>query len=181
MDYKYFGLISVTLLLVGLWYVIWKWPQGRHMTFSQHVAQHKSAVIYYFFLFGITLPLLNISFITWFVPAFGLSICINVFAVAASIFQVACTLVPEVAGWRTKCHQALAGVSALLLLPLPIILALSSNIETVGRLLAVLALFTMFGIIASVKYTKGNHPKLLIMQAAYFAAFFTPILFVSYF
>lgn len=157
-----------------------RWPQGKHMTFSQHVAQHRSATIYYLFLFAITLPLLNIFFIKWFTPTFDLSIWFNVFAIAASILQIACTLVPEVPGWRTRWHQALAGLSALLLLPLPIILAFSSNIAVAGRLLAAIALLAMMSVIAFAAYVKGKHTKLLIAQAAYFVAFFMPILFISY-
>ncbi len=181
MNYQYLGLLAITSLLIGLWFVVWRWPQGKHMTFSQHVAQHKSATIYYFFLFAVTLPVLNIFFVKWFTPTFDLSIWFNIFAIAASVFQIACTLVPEVSGWRAKWHQALAGISALLLLPLPIILALSSGIETKGRLLAAIALLAMLGIITFAKFVKGNHPKLLIAQALYFVAFFMPILFVSYF
>lgn len=180
MEYTYLGLVSVVLLLLGLWFVVWRWPQGTHLTFSQHAAQHKSATIYYFFLFAVTLPLLNVFFIKWFVPQFHLSVWFSIFTVAASGFQIACTLVPEVPGWRTQWHQALAGVSALLLVPLPIILALSANVETVGRLLAGMALFAMLGIIAFAMQAKGSHPKLLIAQSAYFAALFMPILFVSY-
>lgn len=179
MDYKYFGLISVMLLLVGLWFVIWRWPQGKHMTFSQHVAQHKNATIY-FFLFAITLPLLNIFFIKWFVSAFDLTVWFNVFAIAASVFQVACTLVPEVPGWRTKLHQVLAGISALLLLPLPCMIVFSQNTGTPGRFLAVISLAIMVGVIGFTIHAKGRHVNLLIAQTAYFAAFFAPILFISY-
>jgi hypothetical protein len=181
MQYKYLGFISIIILLVGLWFVVWRWPQGKHMTFSQHVAQHKSATIYYFFLFVITLPLLNIFFVKWFTPTFDLSIWFNVFAIAASIFQIACTLIPEVPGWRTKWHQALAGISALLLLPLLIMVVFSQNIGAVGRFLTTILLVVMVGIVAFTVHAKGKHAKLLIAQVAYFAAFFIPILFISYF
>ena len=181
MSYKYFGLLSIALLFAGLWFVVWRWPQGKHMTFSQHVAQHKSASIYYFFLFAITLPLLNIFFIIWFALTFNLPIWFNVFAIGASDFQIACTMVPELPGWRTKWHQALAGISALLLLPLPMILAGSSNIEIVDRIVAANSLFGMLSVIVFAIRAKGKHPKLLIAQALYFAAFFIPILSISYF
>lgn len=181
MNPKYLGLISITFLLVGLWFVIWRWPQGKHMTFSQHVAQHKSATIYYFFLFAITLPLLNIFFIKWFVPTFDLTVWFNVFAIAASAFQIACTLVPETPGWRTKWHQVLAGISAVLLLPLPIMIALSQNIGTPSRFLAAISLAIMVGVIGFTIHAKGRHTNLLVAQSIYFAAFFMSILFISYF
>jgi len=181
MQYKYLGFISVVLLLTGLLFVVWKWPQGKHMTFSQHVAQHKSATIYYFFLFAITLPLLNIFFIKWFTPTSNLPIWFDVFAVTASAFQIACTLVPELPGWRTKWHQLLAGTSALLLLPLPMILTNSSNIEIADRIVSAISLFVMFGVVVFAIRVKGKHAKLLVAQAIYFAAFFALVLFISYF
>lgn len=181
MSYKYYGLVSVALLLTGLWFVVWQWPQGKHMTFSQHVARHKSATIYYFFLFAATLPLLNIFFISWFVPHFQLSLWFTVFAVAASLLQIACTVIPELPGWRTAWHQALAGASALLLLPLPGMLACSSHVPTVGRLLAGFALLTMMGIVAFAIRANAKHTQnILVAQVVYFAAFFVPILFISY-
>jgi hypothetical protein len=179
MSYRYLGLISIALLIAGLWFVVWKWPQGKHMTFSQHAAQYKSATIYYFFLFAVTLPLLNIFFIKWFTPVHGLPIWFNVFAITASVFQIACTLVPEISGWRTEWHQALAGVSALLLVPLPMILASSSDVGIADRIVAVIALLVMLGVVVFAIRAQGKHPKLLIAQALYFAAFFMPILFMS--
>lgn len=181
MNPKYLGLISIVALLAGLWFVVWRWPQGKHMTFSQHVAQHKSATIYYFFLFAVTLPLLNIFFIKWFTPTFDLPIWFNVFAVAASIFQVACTLLPEIAGWRTRWHQAFAGASALLLIPSPMILAGSSNVGITARIVAAISLLVMLGVVVFAIRVKGRHTKLLTAQALYFVAFFVPILFISYF
>lgn len=181
MNYKYLGLISITFLLVGLWFVIWRWPQGKHVTFSQHVAQHKSATIYYFFLFALTLPLLNIFFIKWFVPYFQLSSWFSIFAVVASIFQIACTLVPEIPGWRIRWHQAFAGVSAVLLLPLPVMVALTQNVGAPDRILAAISLAIMVGVMGFTIHAKGRHAKLLVVQSIYFAAFFAPILFISYF
>jgi len=181
MNPKYLGLISIIILFAGLWFVVWRWPQGKHMTFSQHVAQHKSATVYYFFLFAAALPLLNIFFIKWFTPTFDLPIWFNVSAIAASVFQIVCTLVSESPGWRVRGHQLLAGISALLLLPLPMILASSSNIGITDRIVAAISLLVMLGVVIFVVRFKGKHPKLLIAQVTYFATFFTPILFISYF
>lgn len=171
-------MLSVLLLLAGLSFVVLKWPQGKHRTFSQHVAQHKSATIYYFFLFAVTLPLLCLFFVRWFTPTFSLSTWVNVWVISSVVFQIACTLVPETTGWRVKVHQALAGVSALLLVPVMDILARSPNIEAVGRILACLSLLSMLSIIT---YTvQGKHARLLVLQSLYFAAFFVPILYISY-
>lgn len=180
MSYKYLGLLTTALLLAGLWFVVWRWPQGKHMTFSQHAAQHKSATIYYFFLFALTLPLLDVFFIAWFVPRFGLTAWFSIFAVAASVFQIACTLVPEIKGWRARLHQVFAGTSALLLLPLPAFIASSPLMQASSRLVAAAAFVVMAGVIVFVARTHGKHTKPLFAQIVYFAALFVPILFSSY-
>src|SRR5438309_2128314 len=85
--YKPVGAISVALLVCGLAFLLRKWPQGKHMTFSQHAAQHRSAIIYYFLFFTLLLPLLLLFFIGWFAPTFHLSPLFSIFIIIATLFQ----------------------------------------------------------------------------------------------
>lgn len=34
-DYKYYGLLAVCILLSGLTFVLVRWPRGKHATFSR--------------------------------------------------------------------------------------------------------------------------------------------------
>lgn len=87
------------------------------MTFSQHVALHRSAVLYYIGLFTVVLPLLAIFLLGWFMPTFHLSWWFGFFVVVACTTQYACTFVPETGGRKTRYHRLLAGISAVSLLP----------------------------------------------------------------
>lgn len=55
--YKPIGIIGVALLTIGLAFVLYRWPQGKHMTFSQHLAQQKQSIVFYIGLYTIVLPI----------------------------------------------------------------------------------------------------------------------------
>lgn len=180
MTYQYFGILAFIVLLVGLLFIVWKWPEGQHHTFSQHVAVRKERILYYVLLFSVVLPLLLCFFIGWFVPTFELSAWFNVYLSVSSITQYVCTLIPEVGGWRTTYHRLLAGISAVFLLPPLFILLMAGSIATGGKVLAAVGLLVMLGIICLVAAGRGTHRRLLVLQASYFAAFFLPILYIAY-
>ena len=180
MSYKFFGLWAVLILFTGLAFVIYRWPRGKHYTFSQHVAVHRWAAVYYSLLFLLTLPLLLLFFINWFVPALQLSGWFTVSIVASAIMQFACTLVPETGGRRTAIHQTLAGISAIFLLPCLGLLLASDSVTAAGKALTILSLLTMFGIVLGVHRTKGKPGPFLLLQSGYFVAFFIPIMYISY-
>src|SRR5882672_2950783 len=141
--YKYFGLWAFVILFVGLLFIVWRWPHGKHMTFSQHIAGARHTIVYYILLFSPALPLLVLFFTKWFVPAFGLPYLFSWFVVLASLAQYACTFIPEVGGWKTQWHQTLAGLSALCLLP-PIGFLITSNaLSGISKGIAVISLSVM--------------------------------------
>lgn len=179
--YEHFGLLAFCILLGGLTFIIWRWPQGTQYTFSQHVAVHRYRILYYIALFTITLPLLLLFFLKWFMPAFGLSDAFGIFLIVASLAQYACTLIPEVGGRMTTYHRLLAGVSGLSLIP-PLVLLLSSDAITMaGKLVTAASLLVMVGIIFALFRGKGQHSRFLYLQVGYYAAFFASTLFIRYF
>lgn len=179
-DYKYFGLLAVIILVSGLAFVALKWPEGRHLSFSQHVAKHKGRIIYYSILFAVALPLLLLFFLGWFIPTFNLSFWFGLFIVASSVTQYACTLIPEAGGWKTRYHRLLAGASAIFLIPALFTLLLSNSIEIVAKLVIFVSLAIMLGVIFQLAKNKGQHHQFLLLQSAYFIAFFVPILLIAY-
>lgn len=179
-EYKYLGLLSICLLLCGLILVVVRWPQGKHLTFSQHVAIQKQSIIYYSLLFCVALPLLLLFFVGWFSPTYNLTLWFNVLVIASSVTQIACTLIPEVGGWKTKYHRVLAGISAICLVPALLFIVLSNQIDNLSRVLALLGVLTMLGIIITLIRSGGKHSHFLILQSAYFAAFFIPVLTTAY-
>lgn len=179
-DYKLFGILAVSILAIGLSFVVVKWPKSRHFTFSQHVAVSKQSILYYVGLFAVVLPLLILFFLRWFVPEFKISNWFSVLMIASSVAQLACTLVPETGGRRSEYHRALAGISAILLLPALTLLLFSQQIETLGKIISTLGLITMLAVILSVAVHKGKPRNFLLLQSLYFTAFFLPILSVAY-
>lgn len=180
MSYQHFGLVAFIILVLGLTFVLLKWPQSKQLTFSQHVALHKSAILYYIALFSVVLPLLLLFFLNWFVPTFQLPVWFTVFVVASAVAQYLATLIPEVGGWKTQYHQSLAGISAICLLPPLLMLIISPSVASAAKLITALCLSLMIGIIYLVAKGRGKHSHFLILQATYFAAFFSAILFVNY-
>jgi hypothetical protein len=181
MQYKYLGLLAIIILVFGLLLVVIKWPADKNKTFSQHVAPYRYATIYYSLLFIVTLPVLLIFFIEWFTPYFDMTAWFNFFVVVAAALQIACTFAPETGGWKTSWHRALAGCSAIFLLPPLVLLLLQPTINIPSKLLATASLAVMTGCIYTVAKSKGNPRNFLYIQCVYFSAFLLPIIAVSYF
>jgi len=172
--------VVIVMLILGLTYVVAKWPGGLHMTFSQHVAVGRQSAIYYAFLFLATLPLLVWFISGWLVPQKQLPDAFLWFAYVAVIFQIACTWFPEVGGWRTTAHRVLTGISGIAMLPLVVMLATASNLSSVVRLAAWAALgFMVFLLSIALIHQKGYRWTLLL-QIGYYATFFIVLLIVTY-
>lgn len=174
------GILAIFILFCGLLFLILKWPQGKHVTFSGHAARYKHTIIYYNLLFSFALPLLIIFFATWFVPVYHLSVYFLVFLVAASILQYIVTLIPRVGGRKTSYHDLLASLSALLLIPPMLFIIFSQTISLPGRGMAVIGLLVMLVLIGIALMNRREHKYFLLLQSGYFAAFFGAILAATY-
>ena len=179
-NFQYFGLFAFLLLFSGALFIVYRWPLGKHATLSQHVAVDTTKILYYIILFTIVLALLLPFFFGWFMPTFQVSAWFGACIAAASIAQYACTLIPEVGGWKTKTHRLLAGLSAASLVPAVCILLATEAIPTTVKLLMAVGLSIMLGIIFLLLRGGGRHSHFLILQFCYFGAFFVPILLASY-
>lgn len=180
MDYREIGVVAVLILFSGLAFTVLKWPQGKHLTYSQHVAISKYSILYYVFLFSIFLPLVVVFFLGWFMPTFRLPNVFGVLVILSALTQFACTLIPETGGQKTRQHRLLAATSALFLLPLLLILLTQGTIPTIGKAVTLLSALSMIMTICVLVARRGEHDYMLILQTGYFVAFFVPILFITY-
>lgn len=180
MNYQYFGLLATIILFCGLAFVPYRWPSGRHKTFSQHVALRRSSTIYYSLLFLIVLPILIAFFVNWFTPHFGITTWLNVLIIVSALFQISCTLVPERGGRMTTWHRALAGLSAIFLVPALALLLAYPTISFTSKVLTTVSLFAMASCVYLVMIARGNPRNFLLIQCTYFSAFLLPIMFISY-
>jgi hypothetical protein len=174
---KHFGIISIAILLMGLLFLIKKWPKSIHHTFSQHATTSKASIIYYISLFTITLPLLAIFLLVWFVPMFNVPMVFIIFISLSLICQYACTFVPEI-GANIKNHQLLAGISGLLLLPSLVVLLYIPGLDFMDKIITLISIVIMIGIVLRVIDHKSKYA--LLLQSVYFIAFFTPIIVIAY-
>jgi hypothetical protein len=180
MSFQYFGLLAFLVLFSGATFIVWKWPQGKHATLSQHVAVSKHKILYYILLFTIVLALLLPFFFYWFIPTFHVSAWFGAFVAVSSVAQYACTLIPEVGDWKTRWHRLLAGLSAASLVPALGVLFAVRTVPTMGKLLIAAGLAVMLSIIVLLLRGRGKHSHFLVLQFCYFGAFFIPILIIAY-
>jgi len=177
---KSLGLIATVLLTLGLGFVIARWPEGGRKTFSQRVAVERHRTIYYIALFTIVLPLLLTFFLGWFAPQFGLSAWFGIFVIISSVTQYACTFIPEIGAWRTQVHRTLAGISASCLLPALACVLWVDTIETSAKVFAGICGGIMISTIYIALVSDEKTDNFLAIQIVYYAAFFVPILYISY-
>lgn len=173
-------LIDIVLLIAGLAFVLVKWPGGKHMTFSQHVAVSRASQVYYSLLFLVTLPLLLWFFVGWLVPEKGLPVSFTWFAVIAVLFQILCTFVPETGGRRTTMHRLLTGISGVAMLPLVVIIAMAADLSTSVHLVAWLGLTIMASLLGIALANQKGFPWALWLQIGYYAVFFVVMLSATY-
>ncbi len=180
MEPKIVGLVALVMLCLGLAFIPWRWPEGKHLSFSQHVAISKTRRMYYVLLFGMVLPLLLLFFFDWYIPHFQLNAWFGIFLATSAALQFGCAVIPEIGGWKSSVHRLLAGLSAILLLPLLISLLANDGTDWASSVLIYISLATMVGVICLLAKSKGEHSHLLILQCIYFTAFFVPIVYMSY-
>ena len=176
---QHLGIASVVILAVGLSLIPMVWPYSIKHTFSQHIARHKSSTLYYSILFSIFLPLFLTFFIAWLVPHLQLPTIVTVLIVAVAITQYACTFIPETHGWRRQWHRALAGSSAFGLIPIVFSLTFVPHmpVQVTATCSSILMLILPI-IFLHPKFHKFGESY--IIQAIYYAAFFTPVIVATY-
>lgn len=178
--FRFLIILALSILFSGLWFLVWKWPQGKDMSLSQHAAAYRHAYFYYIGLFLVVLPLLMIFFIRWFVPEFHLYLWFTYFIALSAAAQFIVVLIPESGGKKTTYHRFFAAGSALMLIPSLVIISRSEAISSISRSVSIISLIFMVTIICVLIAGRGKHAYLLVLQVAYFALFFLAILSATF-
>lgn len=165
------GGIAFILMAVMLLLLITLWPLGPHTSFSRHAAQSKQLSVYYFLIFGITLPLFWVYVTFYLIPKFDMPQYIYMLFGMMCLLQIACTLFPDKSS-TVRVHRTLAGLSAALLLPILVIMMLYIE-TTVLRSFGWLSVFIMSATALYVGVNKQHN--ILIAQIVYYLAFFVPV------
>lgn len=151
------------------------------MTFSQHAATSGWSKIFYALIFLVTLPMLMLFFVDWFVPTKNLPSTFLWFAAIACLFQILCTWFPEEGGRKTVIHRILTGISGVSLLPLIAIISTSKNLSITIHNTAWLALLTMLTLLGIALSHQKGYRYALLLQIGYYAVFFIVISITTYF
>lgn len=173
-------LLALLILVVGLILTINKLPAGMDLTFSQRVANNKQAEILYSLLFIVTLPILFIFFVIWFVPTTGISPSFLWFAAIAVVSQVVCTWIPERGGTMTTVHRIFTGISGIALIPMVAIIATSDSITSAVRAIAWIILTLMIVLLSVALINQKGFKYALLLQVVYYALFFTILVLTTY-
>jgi hypothetical protein len=119
-------------------------------------------------------------FANWLVPTKNLSSAFLWFSAIAILFQIFCTWVPEEGGRKTVVHRILTGISGAALLPLMVILAISTNLSMTIRNAAWIGFVVMIGLLVTALNNQKGYRYALLLQVGYYTAFFIVILMVTY-
>lgn len=176
---QFVGLFSIALCWAGLLFLIRRWKGNVSMTFSQHAAQYKSAQVYHFALFTIVLPLFYCFMLGWFTPTFKFGLLFKVLITFSAAALYIAAVVPETKGIKVIIHRQAAFAMAYTLLPVVILIYLNTHVSATARIVALLCAVYMLGEIVVLKNNR-RHPKMLIVQASYVAAFHTAILAATF-
>lgn len=178
--YKHFILFALVILVPGLAFIPWRWPHDIGKTFSQHVADKMSSRIYYVALFSVSLPLVYLFFANYLVPALALPTSILIVVATSCLAQIGCTLVPETGGIKSKIHVTLAGISALLLPVILLIIMRGGVISVLDRMAVGIGTLLMILIAASLMFRNKIRLPALWLQIGYFALFFAALITAAY-
>lgn len=179
-DYKSLGLISIVATWLGLLFLIHKWPGNKSMSFSLHAAQTKTAQVYYFFLFGLTMPLFYLFVTHWFIPALQLPNLYTYLVILGIAGQVVAIAVPAIPGIKEKIHNIGAYLMALTLLPTTMLVLFTGVPDAVKAVAALGLLWMVATLTMSLVKPHLIRPKFLPYQAAYVATFHAVVLISTY-
>lgn len=177
---KYYLLFSLIILAVGLGLLVgWKGRNPRE-TFSQKAATSIASIFFYIALFSITLPLLYSYFVNWLQPEYQLGGVFWWLMVVSLVTQWLCTLVPE-RGQFVFAHRVLTGISGILLIPILALVMFSPVTNLLAQTICLIGITIMVLLLrAGLQAQKRGHHYALLLQVGYYAAFFIPVMFITY-
>lgn len=162
--------LSTIALLIGLFYLVKKWPDGGiNATFSHHAASTENATKYYVALFLVTLPLFTTWFIIWLVPWLHLPLAAIVMICVATITQIWAAAVPERSP-SVDLHRAITSLSIVG------IISVTSMVLYVSRSsIVALSLACMLAILGYSVVRRDRARYQLLLQAGFYTMFFVAL------
>lgn len=178
--FKNLGAISIAWLWACLLFMIWRWRGNKAMTYSDHAAQTKQGILYYFLTFFVHLVLFTIFAFKWFAPTLELPPVFLWLLVIAVFGQLLALLIPSIGGKMTTVHDVTAYCMHFLLTPLAFMVALGSNLPTAAKTMTFALSIFMVGLLALFVFVKKSKNYSLYLQTAYGLSFHAAVLVAIY-
>jgi hypothetical protein len=161
--------------------MIWFWKGDLDKTFSQNAARSKTTIVYYAVMWLICLPPFAWFLLFPFYEALQLNMMFRVFGVIAATGMLIAALIPETTGWKVFVHRYSAFLMAWCFVPLSLLISLSSVVSGFAKVVSFSAAAFMLLSALYMYRRKAVHPKLLILQGVYIAAFQISVIIAYYF
>ena len=169
--YELLGILSIIWLWSSFFILTRLWPGNISMTFSEHAAQTRGSIVYYFLTFSVFLISFYVFIIRWFVPTFQLSKLFSVFMTLASLGEFVALIVPTTGGIKTRIHDCASFCMLGLLVPLSGLIAVSPHFPMFIRVFASLVAPGMIFICLLFTFDKRTLHYKLIAQIVYGGSF----------
>lgn len=169
--YKLSGLLGFIIAWFGMLVAVFSQGKHKHKSISLHAANNRRTILLLAILSPISMSLFMVFVAFWLSPNFKLSpmfITLNIIAFAGYILAA---WFPAVGGRKEKLHDIFALGASLLLIPISFMLATSSSIPSISRVVNAIAVILMVGIFCILLWHKPARKNYLYYQVVYFLAF----------
>lgn len=169
--YKWSGLLGFIIAWFGMSVVVFTQGRYKHKSISLHAASSRKTILLLAILSPISMTLFMVFVAFWLAPSLQLSPVFITLNLVAFIGYIIAAWFPAVGGRKEKLHDIFALGASLLLIPISFIVATSSNVLFVTRLINAIAGTLMIGIFCILLWHKPARNSYLYYQIAYFLAF----------
>lgn len=165
--------IAISVLVV-------KWRGNATMTISRHAAAYRQAYLFMGIIEIIVLPMFTIFSVKWVANEFDLPFLFSLSMVVSMSALLVAAWIPDVSGWKGTVHQICAYGSALLFLPMSLMIYRSPEISTFAKWFSFVVLIYMTTCLVGFFVTKKARKYSLYLQSLYILLFDLSILAVVY-
>ena len=174
--YELLGIVSILWLWSSFFILTRLWPGNISMTFSEHAAQTKGSIVYYFLTFSVFLISFYVFIIKWLMPTYHLPKLFTLLITLALLGEFLALIVPTTGGVKTRVHDGASFLMLGLLVPLSGLIVTSSHFPMFIRVYAGLVVLIMITICLLFISDKRTLRYKLITQTIYGGSFHLLIL-----
>jgi len=180
---KPLGVISITLAVAALAFIVWRWSKG---TTASSISSHAGSKRTSYLLFGSVLTFVGATFYLflwrWFGPAIGAGWPFYVILALAGVFQLLTAWIPDdgKGGRMATAHSSVAFNMARMMMLLVGLVAVAPHISDLARIVSVLTFIAMGVFWYLFYFVKSTRRHFLVYQSSYIVSFYVVVLLATY-